>query len=94
MWPSPADQGYRLATHNWPTGRVHIHRGKGSKDRFLPLPESTLDLLRRYWATHRKPTLLFPAFGRDKKRAAKATTPRSPSTVQGCMQRAVDRLGF
>ena len=73
---------------------VHIHRGKGAKDRMLPLPESTLELLRRYWATHRNPTLLFPAFGRDRKRAAKATTSMSPSTVQGCMQRVVDRLGF
>jgi len=73
---------------------VHIHRGKGAKDRFLPLPQSTLTWLRRYWATHRNPTLLFPAFGRNRKRAAQATTPMSASTVQGCMQRAVDRLGF
>ena len=36
---------------------VHIHRGKGAKDRYLPLPESTLAVLRNYWATHRHPTL-------------------------------------
>lgn len=73
---------------------VHVHRGKGAKDRFLPLPESTLQLLRQYWASHRNPKLLFPAFGRDRKRAATSTTPMSPSTVQGCLQRVVDRLGF
>ena len=43
---------------------VHIHRGKGAKDRYLPLPESTLQILRIYWATHRHPTLLFPSRGR------------------------------
>ena len=32
---------------------VHIHRGKGSKDRMIPLPESTLLILRDYYKTHR-----------------------------------------
>ena len=44
---------------------VHVHRGKGAKDRFVPLPSSTLKALREYWATHRHPTWLFPATGRD-----------------------------
>ena len=34
---------------------IHIHRGKGAKDRYVPLPESTYALLRRYWRTHRNP---------------------------------------
>jgi len=40
--------------------RVHIRCGKGRKDRFVPLPLMTLKALRRYWATHRHPDLLFP----------------------------------
>ena len=44
---------------------VHIHRGKGAKDRSIPLPNSTLLALRRYWATHRHPKFLFPSDGRD-----------------------------
>jgi hypothetical protein len=28
---------------------VHIHRGKGAKDRYVALPQSTLVLLRSYW---------------------------------------------
>lgn len=40
--------------------KVHIRTGKGSKDRFVTLPQRTLDQLRDYWATHRNPTLLFP----------------------------------
>jgi integrase/recombinase XerD len=39
---------------------VHIHQGKGSKDRYVPLPESLLSLLRQHWCTHRHPHWLFP----------------------------------
>jgi integrase/recombinase XerD len=41
--------------------RVHIRKGKGRKDRFVPLPQATLDVLRRFWAIHRNPVLLFPS---------------------------------
>lgn len=40
--------------------RVHIRNAKGNKDRVVPMPERTLRALRRYWATHRHPQLLFP----------------------------------
>jgi site-specific recombinase XerD len=39
---------------------LHIH-GKGKKDRYVPLPESTLKLLRAHWRTHRSARWLFPA---------------------------------
>src|SRR5262249_49724164 len=48
---------------------VHVHRGQGAKDRYVPLPSSTLQALREYWATHRHPSRLFPATGRDHRRA-------------------------
>ena len=34
---------------------IHVRHGKGAKDRYLPLPQRTLALLRQYWATHRNP---------------------------------------
>ena len=40
--------------------QVHLRNTKSKKDRFVPLPEATLLALRRYWKTHRHPTLLFP----------------------------------
>ena len=40
--------------------KVHVHLGKGRKDRFVFLPDVTLDVLRRYWATHRHPQFIFP----------------------------------
>ena len=54
---------------------VHVHRGKGAKDRYIPLPESTLKVLREFWVTHRHPVFVFPADGRDHRygRPAKRT---------------------
>jgi integrase/recombinase XerD len=40
---------------------LHIQGGKGNKDRYVPLPQATLDLLRNYWSTHHHPVWLFPA---------------------------------
>jgi integrase/recombinase XerD len=41
--------------------KVHVRQGKGKKDRFVILPQASLLALRKYWATHRHPRLLFPA---------------------------------
>ena len=73
---------------------VHVHRGKGAKDRYVPLPAPTLAMLRQYWATHRHPKLLFPATGRDHKQAATAAEPMAKDSVQGAMRRVVQQLGF
>jgi integrase/recombinase XerD len=73
---------------------VHVHRGKGSKDRFVPLPPRTLTTLRHYWATHRHPLWLFPATGRDQEQAQAATEPMARSSVHGAMKRVVQELGF
>ena len=43
---------------------VHIHHGKGAKDRYVPLPHKTLLILREHWKNHHNPLLLFPAPGR------------------------------
>ena len=41
--------------------RVHIRAAKGNKDRLVPLPDTTLELLRRFWRVHRPPgAALFP----------------------------------
>lgn len=73
---------------------VHVHRGKGSKDRFVPLPPRTLAVLRQYWVTHRHPVWLFPATGRDHAEAHAATEPMARSSVHGAMKRVVHELGF
>jgi site-specific recombinase XerD len=73
---------------------VHVQRGKGAKDRYVPLPTATLGLLRKYWVTHRHPRLLFPATGRGHQTAPVATTPLAPSSVQGAFRQAVQAAGI
>jgi integrase/recombinase XerD len=73
---------------------VHVHRGKGAKDRYVPLPVRTLQMLRQYWATHRNPVWLFPATGRDHDEATSAAEPMAGSSVHGAMKRVVQELGF
>ena len=73
---------------------IHVHRGKGAKDRYVPLPHATLGLLRRYWVTHRNARLLFPALGRNGKGAKECTTPMAKSSVQGAFRSAKFEAGI
>jgi integrase/recombinase XerD len=73
---------------------VHVHRGKGAKDRFVPLPHSTLKVLRTHWRSHRNPRLIFPACGRDGRAAAAATAPMAKSSVQGAFRAAKHQAGI
>ena len=55
-------EGTRLQVADVDSARMllHIH-GKSKKDRYVPLPAPTLQLLRTFWRTHRSPVWLFPA---------------------------------
>jgi len=72
---------------------IHVRHGKGAKDRYVPLPERTLQLLRDYWRTHRNPVLLFPAEGRDHIDLARSTEPMSKSSVQDAFHAALKESG-
>jgi integrase/recombinase XerD len=39
---------------------IHVHRGKGNRERYVPLPVSLLELLRHHWSSHHHPVWLFP----------------------------------
>ena len=67
---------------------IHVHRGKGAKDRFVPLPHCTLTLLRQHWKRHRNPRLVFPAYGRDSRSGGLSTSPMAKSSVQGALRQA------
>jgi integrase len=73
---------------------VHVHRGKGAKDRHVPLPPRTLIVLRQYCLTHRHPVWLFPAMGRDQGQAGSAALPMARSSVHGAMKKVVRDLGI
>jgi integrase/recombinase XerD len=55
-------EGARLQVADVDSARMvlHIH-GKGKRDRYVPLPEATLQILRQFWKSHRSPQWLFPA---------------------------------
>ena len=72
---------------------IHVRHGKGAKDRYVPLPERTLRLLRQYWKTHRNPTLLFPAEGRDHIDLKISAVPMSKSSVQQAFRAALKASG-
>jgi len=72
--------------------RIHVHRGKGAKDRYVPLPESTLDILRNYWKLHRNQVWIFPRLGRSGKEGPTATSPMAKASVQGALRRVLKQL--
>jgi site-specific recombinase XerD len=56
-------EGTRLRVKDIDSERkmIHVVQGKGNKDRYVPLPDHTLKLLRHLWVTHRNPDWMFPA---------------------------------
>jgi integrase/recombinase XerD len=73
---------------------VHIRKGKRSKDRYVPLPERTLQILRQWWTTHRHAKWLFP--GRPPMGAppSTATKPMGVSGVQCALRAALQESGI
>ena len=74
--------------------RVHIRDSKGNKDRFVPLPDATLALLRRFWQVHRHPVLLFPNRHGGLKAAHRATTPLDRGGVQRTLRKVAAECGI
>lgn len=73
---------------------VHVHLGKGAKDRYVPLPTRTLAILRQHWVTHRHPCWLFPPTRRDHQNAGPSAIPMARNCAQAAMRRVVRQLGF
>jgi integrase/recombinase XerD len=88
-------EGLRLQVRDIDAQRMllHIRAGKGNQDRYVPLPERTLLLLRDQWRRHRHPVLLFPAKGHNGQGAATATEPMSRTTLQRAFRLALQASG-
>lgn len=69
--------------------------GKGTKQRYVPLPESLLPLLEECWRNHRNPTWLFPLVGRGGRGRLGQITDRSVplATVQQVFRKAYRESG-
>jgi len=82
-------------------GKLWVRDGKGGKDRMVPIAQSMVEDLRRYWDVHQHPLLLFPNVGRGpcstEKIAARmhsATAPMPISSLQRLMVIARKELGI
>jgi integrase/recombinase XerD len=73
---------------------VHIRRGKGHKDRFVPLPDLTYQALRALWCKHRNPRWLFPNAVGSPERIQKATTHMDRGGTQAAMKAVVEQCGI
>jgi integrase/recombinase XerD len=56
--------------------KLLIRQSKGHQDRIVPLPTSLWQELRRYWAFHRHPLLIFPNVGRGDNHSPEALARR------------------
>jgi integrase/recombinase XerD len=73
---------------------VHVRNGKGGKERYVPLTESTLHILRQYWKNHRNPVWLFPAPGRGNNKMAVANMAMPYCNVQTALRAALKEAGI
>ena len=74
--------------------RVHIRRGKGHKDRLVPLPDLTLLGLRELWSRHRHPELIFPNATGSIKTIRRAKTHMDRGGAQKAMKVVVTECGI
>jgi len=74
--------------------RVHIRNAKGNKDRLVPLPESTLHILRDFWFLHRHPSFIFPNRKRGLRNAHLVDSPLERGGVQTAMKAVVEQIGI
>lgn len=69
---------------------LHVH-GKGAKDRLVPVPGQLLEMLRKYWLTHRSPEFVFPAVSRA---GLVERRPLAADGVQKAFRKARDEAGI
>ena len=73
---------------------VHVRHGKRSKDRYVPLPQATLHMLRRFWCTHRHAVWLFPGRPPPGMPPSSATAPVTRGGIQLALGSALQDCGI
>lgn len=66
-------------------GQIVVRNGKGAKDRVVPIPSATIELLRTFWKTHRNRHLMFPSRA-DKRGIGTTIQPMSDRSIQRAFQ--------
>ncbi len=87
-------EGCKLTVRDIDRARGLLHvTGKGSKDRYVPLPPVVLPLLEECWRSHRNPTWLFPWVGRGAARGRASQDHVPIKTVQQAFREALKESG-
>ena len=81
-------EGVRLQVRDIDSQRnmLHIHHAKGNKERYVPLPQACLNMLRQYWRMHRNQLWMFPS-------PNKHSRPMNESSLQRALRAAVSESG-
>ena len=83
-------EAIQLQVNDVKTDRGFLHiRGKGSRDRYIPLAPRTLEILRMNWKRHRNPVWLFPAPNHSGREESTATKPIVHKTFRDVLKAAV-----
>ena len=74
--------------------RGHVRDAKGNRDRLVPLPARTLEVLREFWTVHRNPVLLFPGRQKGLAGASCATAHMDRGGVQQALRQVAADIGL
>lgn len=74
--------------------RIHVRGGKGLKDRYVPITEDLLKMLRQWWLEHHNPKLIFPNPTGGLERMQQATRPMHSGGVQAAIRATVADCGI
>ena len=74
--------------------QVHIRRGTGHQDRFVPLPDLTYLALRTLWSKHRNPVWLLSNAVGTPERVQQANGPIDRGGAQAAMKAVVEDCGI
>lgn len=73
---------------------VHVRHGKRSRDRYVPLLQGILVMLRQYWCMHRHPVWLFPARTRGGVLASADKGPIAVYSIRCAFRAALQECGI
>ena len=71
---------------------IHIQKAKGGRGRYVPLPDTTLKILRTHYRTHRNPQLVFPAPGRGEHLETVSIKPLPDRSIQSVFKQSLREM--
>jgi len=73
---------------------LKIENGKGCTDRYIPLPQYGLEILRKHYITHKNTTYIFPKCGQGQKAESSAKEHLRKGTVWDVFKKVVTECKF